>query len=337
VIIDDGDFTLDGQAFITRGYIRQKISWEPPPRQWVLTRWDIATGRVLGTIRNIATSYASISVSILPEGETVAVVKGKTIEFWNLLTGKLQRIWKEFDPKATSLSMKLLPDGTMLCIQVYSEKHQVVKTAVQLRDVSTGKVSQRWTRIGYLSLAEFSPDAKYFLSDDGVHRVQDGTRVGPEPGNGLRVPIRAIAFSAQGDKIACALQIEVVIWDIAHGKMQWLRWPTDKTMKFPEVMTSVAFSPDGRWLAAGGGADIEPNPQGVARMWDVATGKFLRVVAQRPEIITDVRFLPDGKTLACSSGRQTEYFSQGEVSLWNVQSGRLDSTLLQRELFNHFA
>lgn len=75
--------------------------------------------------------------------------------------------------------------------------------------------------------------------------------------------------------------------------------------------TSVAFSPDGKTLAVGGGG-------GMLRLWDVATRLQLGApLAGHKNGVRSVAFSPDGKTLA-SGGTDTT------VRLWRIQDRWLE-------------
>ncbi len=73
---------------------------------------------------------------------------------------------------------------------------------------------------------------------------------------------------------------------------------------------SVAFSPDGRTLAAGGGR-VYPGAPGNVILWDAASGQRLCALEGHRATVWSVAFSPDGRILA--SGSQ-----DGTVVLWGV-------------------
>ena len=87
----------------------------------------------------------------------------------------------------------------------------------------------------------------------------------------------------------------------------------------------MAFSRDGRLLATGSldwrRMTIDSPTDGSIRIWDVATGRQLAVLAQPDGGILDLAFSPDGTQLLSSSG-------DGMARLWDVQGSRqVQSTL----------
>ena len=115
-----------------------------------------------------------------------------------------------------------------------------------------------------------------------------------------------VAFSADGRQVASAgnrgrfrilgaeaggIIGEVKIWDASSGKIR-AELPGIKA-----AVTSVAFSPDGKLLAAGGGGNAEDGKDCTVIVWDAA-GFRLRHKFRLPGPATSVAFSQDGKRLA---------------------------------------
>jgi WD40 repeat protein len=115
---------------------------------------------------------------------------------------------------------------------------------------------------------------------------------------------RAAAIQREGDSHKAALTLAHGLEEIARTNDRamntsirtmlsdfWSRGHDLRTILAPPGrMLAAAFSPDGRLLAMGG-AD------GMARMWDVATGSPVGAPLQHPKAVRLVRFSPDSKVL----------------------------------------
>lgn len=83
---------------------------------------------------------------------------------------------------------------------------------------------------------------------------------------------------------------------------------------FGSPMRWAVFSPDGKHV-------LTANNDGMARIWDVKTGKQLQVMAEPSgEPLNDVWFSPDGKRLVTVS-------NDGTARIWSATTGRLLQTL----------
>ena len=80
------------------------------------------------------------------------------------------------------------------------------------------------------------------------------------------------------------------------------------------VFFDVAFSPDGRTVAAAGGVIAG------AFVWDIVTGHLTTLADSSGSGVSEVAFSPDGTLLATADGNDSEY-------LWSMPSGRLVATL----------
>ncbi|MDB9441825.1 hypothetical protein PN497_10695 [Sphaerospermopsis kisseleviana CS-549] len=74
------------------------------------------------------------------------------------------------------------------------------------------------------------------------------------------------------------------------------------------LVTSVAYSPDGKTLASGGDKTI--------KLWAVKTGNLLQTFTGHSNLVTSVAYSPDGQTLASASNDNT-------IKLWAVKTGNL--------------
>jgi WD40 repeat protein len=79
----------------------------------------------------------------------------------------------------------------------------------------------------------------------------------------------------------------------------------------------LAFAPDGKTLAAGGGLRDRP---GEIKLWDLATGAERAALWGHQNFVSALAFAPDGRTLASAS-------FDGIVKLWDVASGRERASL----------
>ena len=94
--------------------------------------------------------------------------------------------------------------------------------------------------------------------------------------------INAIQFSPDGTQLAVGTNIGVWLYDVETGEEKSL---------FPGMCQSVAFSPDGRFLANGGG----PFQGQELQLWEIVTGR--KVPLGRLFVGAALRFSKDSKTL----------------------------------------
>src|SRR5437867_900127 len=81
---------------------------------------------------------------------------------------------------------------------------------------------------------------------------------------------------------------------------------------FGDVVQALAFSRDGKRLAAG--------EFGVVKVWDSQSWELLGALGPHPDRVLALVFSPDGKRLASGGGLSGE---RGEVKVWDLETGAL--------------
>jgi WD40 repeat protein/tRNA A-37 threonylcarbamoyl transferase component Bud32 len=122
--------------------------------------------------------------------------------------------------------------------------------------------------------------------------------------------VAAVAFGAGGKLLAAKSGAKTIqVWDTATGQ----------EVAFPGYyarITAVAFSPDGRLLAA---ASARTGGPGNIQVWDTASGQEKALLTGHAAPVTYLAFSTDGRLASASL--------DGTIKLWDVVAGQETATL----------
>jgi WD40 repeat protein len=299
-------FTPDGRTLATGG---SASSNPADPRMWegIVKLWNVASGRELAVLKGHGSFVTVLKFS--PDGKVLASAtqsfKGSKweieLKLWDIL-GRKELVTIRGNGYYESV-LEFTPDGKTLAwgTQGVSSSSRW-KPEIKLIDVTTGK--ELATLKGHthvLKCLAFSPDGKTLASGGGLPPQQ---------------PVQDGKTRRLGRKALLEKPGELKLWDAATGKEQ------ANLQGHSGCVLSVAFSPDGRTLAAGGAGAPMPAPDqfwywsGEVKLWDVTTGKervALRGHSFPKGTVQCVTFSADGTLLASAGG--------DAVKLWDTASG----------------
>jgi molecular chaperone DnaK (HSP70) len=255
--------------------------------------WNPEDGREL---RSFATPDNNIySLAFSPAGRLLATGgEDGFIRFWNPEDGR------ELRSLATSggavYSLAFSPDGRLLASGNYSDN------AVKLWEPDSGRELCTLDHGGSVYAVAISPDGRLLVSAGYYHiklwDIQTARKLRVLSGHTGVGIVTSIAISPNGRLLASGgLDHTVKLWELetgreintltGHGGSGFWGLMFDAGL-------AVAFAPDGRYLASGGG-------DGMIKLWSLETGKELGALSGHTNWIYSVAFSPDGRFLASGS------------------------------------
>jgi WD40 repeat protein len=150
--------------------------------------------------------------------------------------------------------------------------------------------------------------------------------------------IRSLAYSPDGAMLAATGSHRadpqpgvLCLWDARTGERRLLaRVPRYPVPNLTMHVSHVAFSPDSRRVAMGVFAGNKDDVQSVIKVWDVVSGKEVRVTQPMPGMVLQPHFSRDGKLLLAASDR-------GLVQVWDAATGEVHWTFKGRGLVRFLA
>ncbi|GAB1319274.1 Vegetative incompatibility protein HET-E-1 [Madurella fahalii] len=277
--------------------------------------WDIATRQCLLTKAGFSEWIDSIAFS--PSDQLVALVSIRgEVKLWDIGSDVLWDVTPDKTWYAQKSEVAFSNGGQYLALGTDNIK------LWKLTDTGgrPWMVDCRPVRCGGFGPMMFSPDDKLLAT---AHSSGDVIILDGRSGHTLRtlkghqLPIRCLAFSANGQVFASASHDSVIkIWDPVEWRCLWTLRVVDLTGYRDEIL-------DGGLACGSDGLVLIATSQGMVAAWDKATGQRTAMAELKgypTEIGTPdkVRLLPGCQRIACMWSRAPMV-----VGVWDTSSGQL--------------
>jgi WD40 repeat protein len=267
-------------------------------------------------------TFSPESVAFGPDGKLLALAGGKEVMEGKKLTKPREIKVCDATSGKELVTLRHATENMVHSMAFSADGDLLASTdgdTVRLWKVSTGQQLRALLGHTFVYRVRFHPDGRHLSagSHDGSVIVWDlmtytavrtiqGEKDNLTPDVGLSPDGKRFTISREKGKG----EREIEVRDLTDGQMVFtLPGHVDNYHK-------VEFSPDGKWLAAGG------NDQTV-RVWNAATGKEAFTLRGHNGFVKSVAFSPDGKRLASA----IHSFKTGEVKIWDLSSGKEEFTL----------
>jgi WD40 repeat protein/serine/threonine protein kinase len=271
--------------------------------------WDVQRGSELATLADVQAAPSSTLASIAwsRDGRWLATGGPGGARLWELATPVFHRVVatheRALSDLATSGNGRWAAWAGAGALYIHDLASDTTRSpvAIAAQDAVSLAFSHDGRRL--VTVGRGTPPIQWW-------DVAMGKLVDQWPGE----PASAVAMHPAKRRIAVAhLDGVIRLWDSATAQ------PVSALVGHASEVTRLAFSRDGRWLAAGTlsrGAGDEPT----VHLWDLASARRVHALHAHPHVAFAVAFDPGGRQLVTGGG-------DGVVRLWDVESGRLRQAL----------
>lgn len=289
--------------------------------------WDITTGQEL---RHFKRRAVAKRIALSPNGEQfVALADGDSVaNSWHTGDGEPKQRFEGYSSQVNSVAFSpnshFILSGMGAVFSAIGDEIDISQFnySGHLWNVDSGQQVYELKHRSSVNTVAFTTDSRFALTASGFGEraahlwdVNTGQKVksfveqfavsrGAISGDGRSI-IGVSPDPRPGGKAT------VHLWDVdSERKLRTFEHVPDSDIH------SLAFSPDGRYIATGTGSFTSNQSVGAgfARLWDVSTGKELFKVTH-PTTVSSLAFSPDGRTFASGCADST-------ARLWDVATGK---------------
>jgi WD40 repeat protein len=285
----DGKVMVTGSSEYRTNKLKDELGRRNRKRSVELKWWNVETGELRQQMEVPGAEKVSVIASYSPDGKRLATVE---YSFQVALTSSMYE-------SSAGQAVPSFPRPVLRRFSAY-------KADLRLRDAQTGEVTLK-LKSGMTS--EGHGDYRnYLMPHDEMQFV-------------FRRRFTALTFSPDGVVVAGWTLSELRLWNCLSGEEM------SKLKDFKGFLNAAAFSPDGRFLAAGITQVSTKNDQRLIRsrvlIYDIPSRETVKVLPVETAVISSLAFSRNGTQLLIGGSRFDEDGTKGTVELVSIRDGSL--------------
>ena len=264
------------------------------------------------------------------DGKQIATLSNlfRRVTIWSGKTGEINREFEIASSPSPSNSLALTPDGHSLLTTAFFPESRASHAAAVLWNTSSGDIERRIPSPFADRDARYNAARRFCISRDGKRLALS---VSSEPGTPITlyigdwsVPVllplhrdipTAMEFSPDGRELAVGtISGRVEVFSVSENRLEY----SIQAYEHGGGVT-LAYSPDGHFLATGFSGDQErrPLPDGTWEklvianplvIWHAAPGRFVRAIPGTTQKIWQLSWSRDGRILATGEDDHSVHF-----------------------------
>ena len=259
--------------------------------------WNLESDNEIRQLKDKSKYFEAIGFS--PDAKYILCIADSTIKLLDANSGDLQYSFKCgnyltgafcFSPDGKLIAFG---DGTILKV-LDVENSKITKKMCARTDRYVSVFCENISSISFSPNGKYVATATYMDKTIRVWNIETGTLI--RQFNGHRDAVTSVSFSPNGGRLVSgAYDNTVRVWDMDNDNHEIMRLDGNG-------FYSVSYSPDGRYIFAGGNPDVY--------VWDAESGSEIQNLNGHTKMISLVEYCPTGKNIVSFS-------DDGTIRIWD--------------------